>query len=306
MTVAQQTASDPVMASKPLPLAIFSALLGVALLSLMDALMKGASLAVGAYSAALLRVVFGVMLVAPLWWFRAGIWPQRNVLRVHLLRGVVASIMGLTFFYALTKLPLAETIAISFIAPVISLYLAALFLKEKVRREAVVAALLGLAGTVVIVGGKFGREPMDEDALLGLGAILFSALLYAFNLVIARHQAQLARPLEISAFHSGVGALVLGLAAPWLLRQPDADALLLIAGSSVLTVIGMVALAWAYAREEAQVLVPLEYSGFLWASLFGWLFFREGVAGATMLGTALIVVGCWLAARRKEPQQMAI
>lgn len=294
------------MARKPLPLAILATLLGVALLSLMDALMKGASLAVGAYSAALLRSVIGVMLVAPLWGLRGGRWPHRDVLRVHLLRGAVASIMGLTFFYALTKLPLAETIAISFIAPVISLYLAAIFLKERIRREAIVAALLGLAGTVVIVGGKFGREPMGEDALLGLAAILFSALLYAFNLVIARHQAQLARPLEISTFHSGVGALVLGVAAPWLLRLPDAHALVLIAGSSVLTVIGMIALAWAYARKEAQVLVPMEYSGFLWASLFGWLFFREGVAAATLFGTALIVLGCWIAARRKEPEQVAI
>lgn len=294
------------MARKPLPVAIFAALFGVALLSLMDALMKGASLAVGAYSAALLRSLLGVCMVAPLWWLRGGRWPRRDVLRVHLLRGSVASIMGLTFFYALTKLPLAETIAISFIAPVISLYLAAIFLKEEIRREAIVAALLGLVGTVVIVGGRFGREPMGEDALLGLAAILFSAVLYAFNLVIARHQAQLARPLEISTFHSGVGALALGLAAPWLLQSPDADALLLIAGSSVLTVIGMIALAWAYAREEAQVLVPMEYSGFLWASLFGWLFFREGVAAATLFGTAMIVLGCWIAARRKEPEQVAI
>lgn len=285
---------------------VLAALLGVALLSLMDALMKGASLAVGAYSAALLRSVMGVMLVAPLWWGNGGRWPQREVLRVHMLRGAVASVMGLTFFYALTKLPLAETIAISFIAPVISLYLAAVFLKERITREATVAAVLGLIGTIVIVGGRIGSERMGEDALLGLGAILFSALLYAFNLVIARHQAQMAQPLEIASFHSAIGALVLAVAAPWFLRLPDGDTALLILGSSLLTVAGMVALAWAYARAEAQVLVPMEYSGFLWASLFGWLFFGEGVTATTVLGTALIVVGCWIAARRQEPEQVVV
>lgn len=289
-----------------LPLPVLAALLGVALLSLMDALMKGASLAIGAYSAALLRSMLGVMLVAPLWWLRGGRWPKPDVFRVHLLRGALASVMGLTFFYALTKLPLAETIAISFIAPVISLYLAAVFLKERIKPAAIVAAVLGLAGTIVIVGGRIGRERMGEDALLGLAAILFSALLYAFNLVIARHQAKLAQPLEISTFHSGIGALVLAVAAPWFLRLPDGDAALLIFGSALLTVAGTVALAWAYAREEAQVLVPMEYSGFLWASLFGWLFFREGVSATTVLGTVLIVLGCWIAARRKEPEQVAI
>jgi S-adenosylmethionine uptake transporter len=294
------------MTRAALPLPILSALLAVALLSLMDALMKGASLAIGAYSAAFLRAVVGLALVAPIWLLRGGRWPSRDVLRVHLLRGVCGSFMALTFFYALTKLPLAETIAISFVAPLVALYLAAIFLGERIRREAIVAAVLGLAGTLVIIGGKVGREPMGEDALLGLASILFSALLYAGNLVISRHQAQLAEPLEISAFHSGVGAAVLGLAAPFLLRLPDGEAALLIGGSAVLTVIGMVAFAWAYARAEAQVLVPMEYSGFLWASLFGWLFFAEAVTATTVLGTALIVFGCWLAARRKDTEQVVV
>ena len=294
------------MSRAHLPLPVLAALFAVALLSLMDALMKGASLAVGAYSAAFLRSAFGVVLVAPLWLARGGRWPSHEVLRVHLLRGVCGSFMGLTFFYALTKLPLAETIAISFIAPVVSLYLAAIFLKERIRREAIVAALLGLAGTVIIVGGRLGDGELGEDAALGLIAILVSALLYAFNLVISRHQAQLAQPLEISAFHSGVAALVLGLAAPWLLRLPDGNTAVLIAGSALLTVTGMVAFAWAYARAEAQVLVPMEYSGFLWAALFGWLFFREPVEPVTVLGTALIVIGCWIAARRSEPEQVVV
>lgn len=294
---------------RSLPLPILAALLAVALLSLMDALMKGASLAIGAYSAAFLRAAVGLAVIAPVWLARGGRWPEPRVLRVHLLRGVAGSFMALTFFYALTKLPLAETIAISFIAPVVALYLAAIFLGERIRREAILAALLGLVGTMIIVGGKFGHEPMEEDALWGLASILVSALLYAANLVISRHQAQLADPLEISAFHSGVSAAVLGLAAPWLLRLPDGPTALLIGGSALLTVTGMIAFAYAYARAEAQVLVPMEYSGFLWASAFGWLFFAEHVTATTVLGTALIVFGCWLAARRRgpeAPEQLAV
>lgn len=289
-----------------LPLPVLSALLAVALLSFMDALMKGASLAIGAYSAALLRSVFGVMLIAPVWLARGGKWPSRDVLKVHLLRGVCGSFMALTFFYALTKLPLAETIAISFIAPLVALYLAAIFLGESIRREAIVAAVLGLVGTLVIVGGKFGTEPMSEDSLLGVASILVSALLYAANLVISRHQAQLASPLEISSFHSGVGAVLLGCVAPFLLVLPNTQTTLLLLGSAVLTVTGAIAFSWAYARAEAQVLVPMEYSGFLWAVLFGWLFFAETVTPTTVIGTALIVFGCWLAARRTEPEQVAV
>jgi S-adenosylmethionine uptake transporter len=60
-------------------------------------------------------------------------------------------------------------------------------------------------------------------------------------------------------------------------------------------------LSWAYGRAEAQVLLPIEYTAFVWAALFGWLFFAEAVTLETMAGVALIVIGCWIAARRSVP-----
>lgn len=287
-------------------LPVCAALAGVACLSLMDAFMKGAALAIGAYSAALLRYGLGFAIAAPIWLAAGGRWPAREPLRFHLIRGVVSAFMGLTFFYALTKLPIAETIAISFFAPILSLYLAAWLLEERIRREAIWAALLGLAGTLVIVGGRIGRERMTEDTAWGIAAIIFSALLYAYNLVLSRQQALVARPLEIATFHSGVGGLVLLVAAPWFLALPALDVWQDLFAAALLTVAGAIALAWAYARAEAQVLVPLEYSGFLWAALFGWLFFRESVPPTTFAGAGLILAGCWIAARRKRPEQAAI
>ena len=277
---------------------ILAALAGVAALALMDAFMKGASLAIGAYSAALLRSALGLCLIAPVWLAAGGRWPGRQALRLHLMRGVVSAFMALSFFFALTRLPIAETIAISFFAPILSLYLAAIILKERIRRSAIAAGLFGLAGTLVIVGGRIGRETLNDGAAAGLAAILFSALLYAYNLILARQQAQTAGPLEIASFHSGVGAAVLALGAPWLLALPDGETFLAIGAASLLTVCGAAVLGWAYAREEAQVLVPMEYSGFLWAALFGWLFFAETVTPTVLAGTALIVIGCAIATRR--------
>ncbi|ABC64171.1 DMT family transporter [Erythrobacter litoralis] len=275
---------------------------GVGMLSLMDAFMKSASLAAGAYSAAVLRAVMGTALIAPIWLIAGGKWPSNFVLKFHLLRGTVSGIMALSFFYALTKLPIAEAIAISFVAPLIALYLAAILLGEQIRRKAIFASVLGFAGTLVIVGGKIGREQASEDMWLGLGALLFSAMLYAWNFIIIRQQSQLAKPLEIASFHSGVSAVVLGLAAPWFLILPGTEVLADIGWAALLTVTAAMALAWAYARAEAQALVPIEYSGFLWAALFGWLFFAEQVTLPTVAGTLLIVAGCWIAARAPTEQ----
>ena len=284
-----------------------AALAGVACLSLMDAFMKGAALAIGAFSAAWLRSVLGTAMAAPLWLLRGGIWPRRDVLRLHLLRGVVSAFMALSFFYALTKLPIAEAIAISFIAPLIALYLAKLWLGEVIRPAAVFASVLGFAGTLVIVGGRIEQGSFSQDAALGLAAILFSALLYAVNFIIIRKQSQMAGPAEIATFHSGVAAAILGLAVPFLFVAPVMGIMIEIALASALTVAGAMAIAWAYARAETQALVPLEYSGFLWAALFGWLFFDEQVTASTLLGTAIIVIACLIASRRpSRPTQSAL
>ena len=75
-----------------------------------------------------------------------------------------------------------------------------------------------------------------------------------------------------------------------------------IGGAAVLTVAGSMLVAAAYARAEAQKLVPLEYTGFLWASLFGWLWFEERVTLTTAAGALLIVAGTWIAARKRVVQ----
>lgn len=282
-----------------LPIAVTA--FAVASLSLMDAFMKSAALAVGALTAAWLRSALATGIALPLWLSRGGRWPKPEVLKLHLQRSVVATFMALTFFYAITKLPLAEAIAISFIAPLIALYLARIMLGETIRKEAIVASLLGFAGTLVIIGGKVGEADFNEETALGLASILTSALLYAYNFILIRRQSQVAGPSEIATFHSGVSVVLLGLAVPFLFEMPDRSVWIDLIAAALLTVAGAMAFAWAYARAEAQVLVPLEYSGFLWASLFGWLFFSEDLTAPTVIGTAIIIGSCWIATRRPRP-----
>ena len=144
---------------------------------------------------------------------------------------------------------------------------------------------------------------VSDDTGWGIAAVLASSLLYAWNLVLQRQQALLAKPAEVAAFQNAIVGSVLALGSPWLLEIPDRNALAWIAAAAVLAVAASMILAWGYARAEAQVLVPLEYSGFLWAGLFGWLLFREPVTLPTLAGAALIVLGCWIAAPRKRPEQ---
>ncbi len=276
-------------------LPIIATFVGIGLFSAMDAFMKSAAIAVGAYSALLLRTAIGTAIMLPVWAVTGTKWPTRAVLRVHLIRGAVIAAMALSFFFALIRLPLAEAIALSFIAPLIALFLAATVLGETIRPRAIAAAVLGVIGVAIIVAGRIGRERMSDDAAIGLAALSLSAVLYAWNLVLQRQQALIAKPVEVATFQNGVVCAILAVAAPFLLIWPDPETLRHIAYGAGLATGAAIALSWAYGRAEAQVLVPIEYTGFLWAAAFGYWMFGEAVTPAILAGAALIVLGCWIA-----------
>ncbi len=273
--------------------------LGVALFSVMDAAMKGLSLSIGLYNALLWRAVTGTLLGLILMLVTRQRWPALTVLRIHIVRGVVVAFMALLFFWAIMRLPLAEAIALSFIAPLIALYLAALLLGEAVGRRAIGASLLGLVGVAVILSGRL-QGHYAADALLGVMAVLGSAVLFAWNLILQRQQAQCASPIEVAFFQHLVMLGVFALAAPvWAVVPPlHAVPLVLLAASLAFT--SLAALAWAYARAEAQRLIPIEYSAFLWAAVMGWLAFGEQLTVTTVAGALLIVAACLIAARSKR------
>ncbi len=159
--------------------------------------------------------------------------------------------------------------------------------------------MLGLAGIVVILAGRIGEGQHDRETLVGIGTILVSALLYAYKLLLQRQPAQLSTPAQI-AFLQNVFAFAATVPlAPWLGKVPPQDIWWLIVFSAAVTVASLFLLAWAYARAEAQVLIPVEYTAFLWAALFGALFFAEVLTIAVVGGAVLIVAGCVVAARQK-------
>jgi S-adenosylmethionine uptake transporter len=274
---------------------------GIGFFSLMDVAMKDLSIALGAYNAVIWRNMAGAIFAGALFILARQGWPDRSALRLHAWRSLVVAIMAVSFFWAIARLPLAEAIGLSFIAPVIALFLAAILLGEKIGREAIIASVAGLAGVAVILFGKFSGH-YSRDALWGVAAVLFSAVVFAYNLILARQQAQIAGPIEIAFFQNLLTASILALAAPWLLEPLPMAKLPILSGAALLAILSLLLLSWAYARAEAQVLIPVEYTGFVWAAIFGWLFFAEPVTVWTIAGTALIVAGSLVAARVKpEP-----
>ena len=282
------------------PVAAFAAALGaVGILSIMDAVMKHLVLAIGIFAVSIWRAVASLIISAALYLPRRRSWPSRSTLRIHVVKGAVVTVMAVLFFWGIGRVPLAQAIALTFIAPLIALLLAALFLKEQIGQRSIIGSVLAFGGVIVIVVGQ-ARAELGTEALLGSAAIIGSALCYAVNIVMMRQQSLAAQPLEINFFQS------LTVMALWAAALPVVGAPAWPAGqvgwvvtAAIMSTTGILLFAWAYARGEASYLAVTEYSAFIWASALGWLVFSEPVSPFTLAGAVLIVSGCLIAARRK-------
>ncbi|CAN5484610.1 DMT family transporter [soil metagenome] len=288
------------MKAHPVPqIAAFAvATFGIAVFSCMDAVMKGLSLVIGAYNALLWRSIAGAAISGVLFLVTRTALPVGSVLRVHLIRGAVSAVMAVTFFWGLARVPMAQAISLAFIAPLIALFLAALLLKERISRAAIVASLLALVGVGVILLGQ-ARAQLGHSAFLGAASVLVSAVCYAWNIILMRQQAQVAGPIEIAFFQSVIVAALLALAAPWIAVIPEARHAPALIGAASLATASLLLLSWAYARGQASYLAPTEYTSLLWAASLGWLVFGERLSPYTLAGAAFIVTGCIIAARHR-------
>jgi S-adenosylmethionine uptake transporter len=274
--------------------------IGIAFFCAMDALMKQLVAANPATVATLWRYLAALPFILFFWWREGSPRLTREMLPLHLLRGGIIGVSAVLFFWSLKILPLAQAVTIAFVAPLMIPPLAALFIGERMQAGSLAAGLVGFVGVVVAVGADPRAIPPSQ--LLGVAAVLTSAFTYACGIVITRLRAAKDGPSVLSLF----GALVpIALLAPFAVAAVPPGGLVP-GGRDWLWVIlvglcGAVALqfiARAYARAEAQVLAPFEYTALIWAALFGWLFFAEPVALRTWAGAAIIAGACLWQARR--------
>ena len=264
-------------------LAFAVAAAGIGLFSIMDAFMKALVLAMGVYNALFWRTLVGAGFGAIVWRASGGGRPSRRALRLHLARGAVTAVMATLFFWGLARVPMAQAITLTYVAPILALLLGAMVLGERVGRRVVLASAAAFAGVLVVLGGQ-SQMALGPEAMAGAAAILVSAMLYAINLVIARVQSQAARPQEIAFFQSTIVTLLLALAAPWLLSVPDAASWPKIVIGAALATASLLLLAWAYAHGDTGYLATTEYTSFIYAAVLGFAVFGERLSMFTVVG----------------------
>lgn len=278
--------------------------IGVALLCFMDAVIKHLVATNHTLVVVFGRYVFAAIFAAALWLRARRPMVTREALGAHAFRGVVISISAVTFFWALTVLPLVEVIVISFLAPLMMPFTARMMLGERVRPRNIMAGLLGFSGVIIASLGA-PAEAASDTRMLGVGAILIAAVAYSVSMTLLRGRAGKDGPEIVGLLAALIpGAIVAGPALVTGSAPPAGD-IPAFALLGLFAACGMYCLAKAYAGAETQVLAPLEYTALLWAAAIGWFLFSEPVRPQVFAGAVIIIAACLWGAREEKPVEAA-
>lgn len=261
----------------------------------MDATIKSMTPYYPVFQITFMRFAMGSLFAIALFVHQRPQWPSRDAVRYNALRSVLVVITATAFFFALSKLAIAEAMALSFVSPLFMAGFGVLLLGERFDSRIAIALLAGIVGMGVIVSGHFnGGGQANRDTILGAAAVLLSAMTYALTIVVLRARAQI-DPLPTIILFQNVGpALLLAAPAYSVWEAPSLSHLgvfFLIGG---LGVGGSTLLTLAFARAEAARLAPVHYVVLVWGIIFGFIFFAEIPTLWTLTGAALIVVATWL------------
>ena len=251
---------------------------------------------------------------------------KTNTPWLHLLRGILIVIANLSFFAALASLPLADTTAIFFVAPLIITLLSIPLLGEKVGPLRIGAVVVGLLGVVIMTQPWQSGAERDAPFVIYLLPVI-GAVTYALNQVMTRMLGVASKASAMAVYIQGTfiiaslgfwavagdGRYAEGLeneSLIFLLRawvMPEGRDVWLFLGLGLNSAIVGYTLAQAYRMADAATVAPFEYAGLPLAIFWGWMIWGDLPNGVVLAGIGLILgSGLFVFLRERQKKRSVI
>ncbi|PRY22596.1 threonine/homoserine efflux transporter RhtA [Aliiruegeria haliotis] len=238
---------------------------------------------VPAAEAAFLRYLLGLVFLVPMWPSLRRARLTRPARRLFWLRGGVHTLGVILWFYAMTRITIAEVTAMNYLVPVYVTLGAAVLLGERLALPRMLAVGAAMVGALIIL------RPGFRDLDTGHFAMLFTAVFFAASYLIAKRMTAEVSPAVVVAMLSITVTLGLApfAAAVWITPSlADLGWLFVVAGFATA---GHFTMTLAFQAGPMAVTQPVTFLQLLWASLLGALVFAEPVDGWVLVGGVLIL-----------------
>ncbi len=210
---------------------------------------------------------------------------------LHLRRSIAGTASMFLNFAAVSRLPLADVTAFSFVMPIFATVLAALLLGEKVGTHRAAAVVLGFGGVLLMVEphGAFGTT-LASGSSVGAACALGGAFLSAFVVVFIRQMSATEKSEAIVFYFMVVSALAGATAMLWSFTPLNPMQTLWLVLCGLLGGVGQVCMTYSYRYAEPSLLAAFDYTAMIWAVSFGFIIFAEIPERIVLAGAGVVIV----------------
>jgi drug/metabolite transporter (DMT)-like permease len=215
----------------------------------------------------------------------------------HATRGGISVVGMFLTFAALARLPLVDATAISFAGPFVTVALAALILKERVRAYRWWAVAAGFAGVMVMLWPYLDAGTLvsagSTATTVGAACAVSAAVVNSGAVIQTRRLTDSETTSSIVFYFSLICALVSLVSLPFAWRAPSTPELAALVTIGILGGLSHLLLTESYRYAPASVVAPFDYVSLLWAFFFGYVLFGE-IPSLHVYAGAAIVAGSGL------------
>lgn len=213
--------------------------------------------------------------------------------RLQLLRGFLAAMSATLFIAGVAFVPLADAVAVTFVAPFMVTIMGAFILREPVGLRRWIAVFLGFVGTMIVI--RPGMGVIHPAAFL----IIIAAACFAVRQIISRALSDTDRTTTTVVYTALVGSTLLTVPLPFVWVTPDSEQLRILVGIAVLAAVAEICVIKAFEVAMAVVVSPIHYSMMVWGTFYGFMVFGQLPDGWTLIGAA-VIIGTGLYTLRRE------
>ena len=199
------------------------------------------------------------------------------------LRAVLGVASLTVTFTAFSLMPMAETTVLLFTSSLFIPVLGMFFLGEKVGPWRWGAIGIGFIGVVIMAG------PTGAVNATGVAVALVATLLHATLQIVLRYLGRYERPETITFYFVVIGALVSAVPLPFVAVAPRIDEAPLFIGVGLSGAMAQWFLSIAFRNAQAAIVTVFNYSGIVWATLFGWLIWNDWPMPQVFAGAFVVI-----------------
>lgn len=289
--------SDAFTSLPPALTGILLMLLATVFLACMHSIVRHLTAELHPFVVVFFRNLFGLLAILPVL-AKTGIGVLKTEHpQLHLIRICVGMLAMLSWFYALSKVPITNATALSFSSTIFATLAAWLILGERMRIRRWLAILTGLVGVLVVL--RPGLDGFNAYAVLVIG----STMAWGASVTIVKKLSRTETTTSIITW-MGIGLSVLTLGPALLFWQwPDLQQLMWLALVGMLASAGHFSMTSALRLTDTAVVMSVDFMRLVWTSIIGYIFFADLLDRWTLIGALIIFASAWYIIFRESRQR---